>query len=165
RKTQVALPVHPGRRVRLGLHAGARARGHAVAGKAAQTDAVGESQWLLLRARSRDRAVPDGQSLREANLESGLRRDRPADQESRVLAETDGRHRGLARHAGRNELVSTVVQPPDWSLLHSNVGKRRRPLAEVRRRRMEGRPALYRLDHTGWRHYIRRPRSAASREI
>ena len=51
-QAEVALPVHAARRVRLRLDAGAGARRHRVAGPAAQGDAVGQPQRLLLRARS-----------------------------------------------------------------------------------------------------------------
>ena len=50
-------------------------------GRAAQVDAVGQSQRLLLRARPRHRSVPDGESVRHADLEQRLRRQGPSDQE------------------------------------------------------------------------------------
>ena len=64
RQAEMAFPVHAARRVRLRLDAGAGARRHPVAGPAAQGDAVGESQRLLVRARSRERPVPAGQAVR-----------------------------------------------------------------------------------------------------
>src|SRR4029079_991161 len=118
----MALSVHAWRRVRLGFHPGSGARRYAVAGEAAQVDAVGESQRLLLRAGSRHRAVPDGQGVCEADLESRLRRDGPSDQESRVLAEADGRDRGLTWHAGWHQLVPAVIQPAHGIFLYPDLG-------------------------------------------
>ena len=57
RKTEMAFPVLAARRVRLRRRANPRARGCAMAGAAAQADVLRQSQRLLLRARSRNRAV------------------------------------------------------------------------------------------------------------
>ena len=53
RRAQVAFSVHAERRLRLRLGAGPGARRHELAGRAGEADAVGESQRLLLRPRSR----------------------------------------------------------------------------------------------------------------
>ena len=58
RQAEVALPVHAERPLRLRLGAGAGARRRPLEGHAAQADAVGEPQRLLLRARPGDRRVP-----------------------------------------------------------------------------------------------------------
>ena len=78
RHAEVALPVHAARRVRLRLDAGADARRHAVAGAAAQGDAVGEPQRRRVRARSRHRRVPARQAVRQGELDGGLRQGGPA---------------------------------------------------------------------------------------
>ena len=65
RPPQVALPVHAARRARLRRAAADRARRRAVEGPAAQAAAAGQSQRLLLRARSRHRRVPARHAVRE----------------------------------------------------------------------------------------------------
>ena len=62
-QAEVALPVHAARRVRLRRHAGPGAGRHRVAGPAAEGDALGQPQRLLLRARSRHGRVPVGQAV------------------------------------------------------------------------------------------------------
>ena len=63
-QAEVALPVHAARRDRLRLDAGARARRHRVAGRAAQGDAVGQPQRRHVRARPRHGRVPARQAVR-----------------------------------------------------------------------------------------------------
>ena len=121
RKAEVALPVHAQRRVRLGRGADSGAGRYLVEGQPAQGDAVGQSQRLLLRARSQHRRVPAGDADREAELERRLRQ-RPADSH----AELDGEPRGradLSGQSGRHELVQSVVQPAHGALLRQRLGK------------------------------------------
>ena len=73
----------PARRIRLGCRADSGARGHLVAGAAAKDHAVGQSQRVLLRARSHNRRVPAGHAHRETELERRLRQ-RPADSHART---------------------------------------------------------------------------------
>ena len=146
RKAEVVLPVHAGRRVRLGCDAGAGARRHGVAGQAAQADAVGQPQRVLLRARSRDREVPDGQAVREADVGRRHRRQWPSAEEPGVLAQTDGRHRRLSRHAGRHELVSAVLQPAHGTVLCAGVGQLLVAFGEVSRRRVGRGEAVHGID-------------------
>ncbi len=77
-KLEVALPVHAARRDRLRLDAGAGARRHRVARRAAQGDALGESQRPDVRARSRHGQVPARQAVRQGELDGRLRRERPS---------------------------------------------------------------------------------------
>ena len=64
REAEMVLPVHAARQARLRFGAGSGAGGHGVAGPAAQGDAVGQSQRVLLRARPDHRTVPDRQAVR-----------------------------------------------------------------------------------------------------
>ena len=59
-------------------------------GRAAQGDALGEPERLLLRARPHDGAVPVGQAVREGDLGRRLRRERPADSCARPGADAEG---------------------------------------------------------------------------
>ena len=69
--------------LRLRLGAGAGARRHAWQRHAAQADAAGQSQRLLLRARPHERQVPAGQAVRQSELGQRPRRERPADPDAR----------------------------------------------------------------------------------
>ena len=106
RRAEVALPVHAERRLRLRRRADPGARRPGVARHAAQADALGEPQRLLLRARSRDRRVPAGHAVRQSELGQRPRRERPADSDAATAGRTD-----LAGQPGRHELVLAVVQP------------------------------------------------------
>ena len=121
RKAEVVLPVHAERRVRLGFGAGSRACDDRVAGEAEESDALGQSQWLLLRARSRRRPVPVRQGVREAELEPRVRQ-RPPGEGARGEADAR-RHGDLSGHAGWHELVLTVVQSADRPVLRLRVGQ------------------------------------------
>ena len=68
RQAEMVLPVHAARRMGFRLGAGSRAGRPDVEGQAAESDAVGQSQRLLLRAGSRDRRVSAGQAIRQAGL-------------------------------------------------------------------------------------------------
>ena len=78
RPTEVALPVHAERSVRLRLCAGPGPRRHHVARRAAEGDGLGEPQRQLLRARSRDRQVPRRQAVRQGELDGHIRRAWPS---------------------------------------------------------------------------------------
>ena len=102
REAQMALPVHAERRVRLGLRTSAGARRHHLAGAAAQGDAVGESQRVLLRAGSRHRSVPDGQGVREAELEQRIRCEGAAHQGGQRQADAEGTYIEPGTQGGTN---------------------------------------------------------------
>ena len=74
-------------------------------GAPGEADAVGEPQRLLLRAGSRDRAVPARQAVREGELGERARRARPADPDAAAGGAAD-----LAGQPGRHQLVLAVVQ-------------------------------------------------------
>ena len=77
RKAEVVLPVHAERRVRLGFRAGAGARDDRLAGQAAQGDALGQSQRLLLRARSQDGEFLFAKAFVKQNWNIGFDNGRP----------------------------------------------------------------------------------------
>ena len=82
----------------------------------AQAGGDGQSQRVLLRARSRDRRIPVSDALREANVGGAHRRERPAGSPRRHGA--DGRRDArLSKHSGRFELAEPVVQPADEIVL------------------------------------------------
>ena len=104
RQAEVALPVLAARRVRLGRDAGSGARRYRLAGPAAQSDAVGESQRLFYVL---DRTTGEfllGKPFVKSELGGRLRREGPADACPRHGSD-EGRHAGLSRQSGRNELV------------------------------------------------------------
>ena len=74
--------------------------------RAAQGDALGESQRQLLRARSRDGPVPARQAVREGELDERVRRKGPADPDAAAAGHAD-----VSRQSGRHELVFAVIQP------------------------------------------------------
>ena len=137
-------PVHAGRRIRLGRHAGAGARRHGVAGPAAQVDAVGQPQRLLLRAGPRHRPVPDGQGVRQADVEPRLRREgRPIKNPEfwpkpmGGIVVSPGTQGGTNWYPPSYSPHTGLFYVPTWE----NSGGRS---AKYRRRRMEGGPALHR---------------------
>ena len=85
---------------------------------AAQADAVGQPQRLLLRARSRDGRVPAGHAVREGQLGERARREGPADPDAAAAGRAD-----VAGQPGRHELVLAVVQPAHRSCSTSRPGK------------------------------------------
>src|SRR5688500_4520391 len=70
---EVALPVLAGGRVRLGRRADSSTGRYFVERQPAQSDAVGEPQRILLRARSKNWGVSAGHAPRQTELECGLR--------------------------------------------------------------------------------------------
>ena len=104
--------------------------------RAAQADALGEPQRLLLRARPRDRRVPAGHAVREGQLGERARRERPADPDAAAARRAD-----VARQPGRHELVLAVVQPAHGALLSLGVG-RLRVVLPPRAARVRARPQL-----------------------
>ena len=99
RQAEVALPVHAARRLGLRRAGDPGARGHRVAGPAAQADRAGQSQRVLLRARSHRRKVPVRQAVREER-DVGVRADgrRPADRRAEHGADARG-HGACARRS------------------------------------------------------------------
>ena len=83
-QAEVALPVHAGRRARLGLGAGHGAGRSRVARRAAQAADARRSQRALLRARQDERQVPVRHAVHLSELERGLRRERTAAADSRI---------------------------------------------------------------------------------
>ena len=78
RQLEVALPVHPARRLGLGCRADPRPRRPRMGGPPAQAHALGQPQRLLLRARPGHRRVPARRSLRQGHLGERTGRKRPA---------------------------------------------------------------------------------------
>ena len=102
-----------------------------------------QPQRPLLRAGPHHRPVPDGQALRQAELGSGPRRNGPAHQSARPLAQAHGPRVCRARNAGRHQLVSAVLQPAHAVILYVGVGELFGPFAKVRSRSVEAGNALF----------------------
>ena len=82
RQAEMVLPVLAARRIRLRFRAGPGAGRYRMAKgpeEAAQGDAVGQSQRLLLCPRPHHRRVPAGQAVRRSELGERVRRKGPAD--------------------------------------------------------------------------------------
>ena len=81
----------------------------------------------------------------------GIDDERPPDQEPRVLAQADGRHRRVPRNAGRHQLVSAVLQPAHGTVLRADLGQLLVALGEVPGRRVGRGQAIHGI-HTASRH-------------
>jgi alcohol dehydrogenase (cytochrome c) len=128
------LPVHAaslglGRDPDLGLDR------HGVAGPDAPSDAPREPQRVLLRFRSHRRKTAAVETVRaQPHVGEGHRRRWPADQAAE--SGTDGgRNEGLSLAGRRDQLVLTLVQSADGSLLRPDV-REVQHLHEERRRRV-----------------------------
>ena len=111
----------PPRHLGLGRGSDPRARGQRVSRPAAQVDALGQPQRVLLCSRPRERRIPFGKTIHQANLGRETRRKRPADQ-----AAGDGtnerRHESLPSRPGSHQLVCAFLQSKDRAFLLAGVG-------------------------------------------
>ena len=112
RQAQMVLPVHAARRARLGCAGAAGAGGRELAGPAAQTAAAGQSQRLLLRARSHQRQAVARQAVpEEAELGRRHRQGRPPDSEQRCPELPDGETYVCPGFQGGTNWFSTSFNP------------------------------------------------------
>ena len=110
RTPALALPVHAARRARLGFEPDPGARRSHDRRTRAQDAHHGESQRLLLRARSHERRVHPGQAVRDDDVGDGGGRQRPADRAAESAADAGG-HAHVPRSGRRQQLHVAVVRP------------------------------------------------------
>src|SRR3984893_9152029 len=71
RKAEMVLPVLAARRLRFRFRSGAGPRRYGVEGQNTSGDALGQPQWLLLRARPDHRRVSTRQAIRQSYMGHG----------------------------------------------------------------------------------------------